>query len=71
MARILSVSDAFDAMLSPRPHRPALSTSRVDAVLTEGASSTGTPASSISSSPIARACTPCVRSPPEFKPRRP
>lgn len=37
MARILSVSDAFDAMLSPRPHRPALSTSRVDAVLTEGA----------------------------------
>lgn len=37
MARILSVADAFDAMLSPRPHRPALANARVDAVLTEGA----------------------------------
>ncbi len=37
MARILSVADAFDAMLSPRPHRPALDNGHVDSVLTEGA----------------------------------
>jgi HD-GYP domain-containing protein (c-di-GMP phosphodiesterase class II) len=37
MARILGVADAFDAMHSPRPHRPALSNMRVEQILTEGA----------------------------------
>jgi HD-GYP domain-containing protein (c-di-GMP phosphodiesterase class II) len=37
LARILGVADAFDAMHSPRPHRPALSNVRVDQVLTDGA----------------------------------
>jgi HD-GYP domain-containing protein (c-di-GMP phosphodiesterase class II) len=37
MARILGVADAFDAMHSPRPHRPALPTLRVDQILTDGA----------------------------------
>ena len=37
MARILGVADAFDAMLSPRPHRPALTEARVDAELAKGA----------------------------------
>jgi HD-GYP domain-containing protein (c-di-GMP phosphodiesterase class II) len=36
MARILSVADAFDAMTSPRPHRPPLPTMRIDAILAEG-----------------------------------
>jgi len=37
MGRILSVADAFDAMLSPRPHRPALAGTRVDTILAQGA----------------------------------
>jgi HD-GYP domain-containing protein (c-di-GMP phosphodiesterase class II) len=37
MARILGVADAYDAMHSPRPHRPALPAPRVDQILTEGA----------------------------------
>lgn len=37
MARILGVADAFDALLSPRPYRPAMENTRVDAVLAQGA----------------------------------
>jgi HD-GYP domain-containing protein (c-di-GMP phosphodiesterase class II) len=37
MARILSVAEACDAMLSARPYRPALPASQVEAVLAEGA----------------------------------
>ena len=37
LARILAVADAFDAMQSPRPYRPALSSSRVESILAEGA----------------------------------
>src|SRR5262249_38087717 len=36
-ARILSVAESCDAMLSPRPYRPALASARVEAVLAEGA----------------------------------
>src|SRR5262249_14076617 len=34
---ILAVADSYDAMVSPRPHRPALSRSQSEALLTEGA----------------------------------
>jgi HD-GYP domain-containing protein (c-di-GMP phosphodiesterase class II) len=37
LARILGVADAFDAMHSARPHRPALSNPRVDQILADGA----------------------------------
>jgi HD-GYP domain-containing protein (c-di-GMP phosphodiesterase class II) len=37
MARILGFADAFDAMRSPRPHRPALARSEVDDVLEKDA----------------------------------
>lgn len=37
LARILAVADAFDAMLSPRPYRPALDSIRVHTILAEGA----------------------------------
>jgi HD-GYP domain-containing protein (c-di-GMP phosphodiesterase class II) len=37
LARILAVSDAFDAMLSPRPHRPPLTSDCVESALVEGA----------------------------------
>jgi HD-GYP domain-containing protein (c-di-GMP phosphodiesterase class II) len=37
LGRILSVADAFDAMLSPRPYRPALDRQRVHIILAEGA----------------------------------
>jgi HD-GYP domain-containing protein (c-di-GMP phosphodiesterase class II) len=37
LARILGVADAFDAMHSPRPHRPALPGTEVDRIFTEGA----------------------------------
>jgi HD-GYP domain-containing protein (c-di-GMP phosphodiesterase class II) len=36
-ARILAVADAFDAMRSPRPHRPAIAKAEVDAILAAGA----------------------------------
>jgi HD-GYP domain-containing protein (c-di-GMP phosphodiesterase class II) len=36
-ARILGVADAFDAMCSPRPHRPALVRTQVDDILARGA----------------------------------
>ena len=39
IARILAVADAFDAMLSPRPYRPALSLAQIDQVMVEGAGS--------------------------------
>jgi HD-GYP domain-containing protein (c-di-GMP phosphodiesterase class II) len=37
LARILSVADACDAMMSPRPYRPALPTEQVDALMAAGA----------------------------------
>jgi HD-GYP domain-containing protein (c-di-GMP phosphodiesterase class II) len=37
MARILSVAEACDAMLSPRPYRPALPARRVESILADGA----------------------------------
>jgi HD-GYP domain-containing protein (c-di-GMP phosphodiesterase class II) len=37
MARILGFADAFDAMRSPRPHRPALPRAQVDEILAQGA----------------------------------
>jgi HD-GYP domain-containing protein (c-di-GMP phosphodiesterase class II) len=37
MARILGFADAFDAMRSARPHRPALAGSQVDETLVQGA----------------------------------
>jgi HD-GYP domain-containing protein (c-di-GMP phosphodiesterase class II) len=37
LARIVAVADAWDAMRSPRPHRPALSPEQIGAVLAEGA----------------------------------
>lgn len=37
LARILSIVDACDAMMSPRPYRPGLPTEQVDAILTAGA----------------------------------
>jgi HD-GYP domain-containing protein (c-di-GMP phosphodiesterase class II) len=36
-ARVLAVADACDAMISARPHRPALPIPQIDAVLAEGA----------------------------------
>jgi HD-GYP domain-containing protein (c-di-GMP phosphodiesterase class II) len=36
-ARILGVADSFDAMRSPRPHRPALARAQVDDILAQGA----------------------------------
>jgi HD-GYP domain-containing protein (c-di-GMP phosphodiesterase class II) len=36
-ARILGVADAFDAMRSPRPHRPAFARAQVDEILAGGA----------------------------------
>ena len=36
-ARILGVADAFDAMRSPRPHRPAFERAQVDDILASGA----------------------------------
>jgi HD-GYP domain-containing protein (c-di-GMP phosphodiesterase class II) len=38
-ARVLAVADACDAMLSPRPYRPALPARRVDEILAAGAGS--------------------------------
>jgi HD-GYP domain-containing protein (c-di-GMP phosphodiesterase class II) len=37
MARILGFADAFDAMRSPRPHRPALTRSQMDDAFAQGA----------------------------------
>jgi HD-GYP domain-containing protein (c-di-GMP phosphodiesterase class II) len=37
LARVLAAADAFDAMLSDRPYRPALSVIEVDAILADGA----------------------------------
>src|SRR5438034_5423934 len=37
IARVLSVADACDAMMSPRPYRPALPTAQIDAILPDGA----------------------------------
>jgi HD-GYP domain-containing protein (c-di-GMP phosphodiesterase class II) len=37
MARILGFADAFDAMRSPRPHRPALARAQMDEAFAEGA----------------------------------
>jgi HD-GYP domain-containing protein (c-di-GMP phosphodiesterase class II) len=37
MARILAVADGVDAMLSARPHRPALPGAEVEAILADGA----------------------------------
>jgi HD-GYP domain-containing protein (c-di-GMP phosphodiesterase class II) len=37
LARVLGVADAFDAMRSPRPHRPALALEEVDDILAQGA----------------------------------
>jgi hypothetical protein len=37
LARILSFADAFDAMRSPRPYRPALTVAQMDDAFTEGA----------------------------------
>jgi hypothetical protein len=37
LARILAVADSYDALLSPRPYRPALSPEAGDAVLAGGA----------------------------------
>ncbi len=37
MARILGVADAFDAMRSQRPYRPALPRAQVDTILAQGA----------------------------------
>ena len=39
LARLLAVADACDAMLSPRPYRPAMSTPDVETILMEGAGS--------------------------------
>jgi len=39
MARILSIADAYDAMLSPRPYRPALSPDEAQRTLQGGAGS--------------------------------
>jgi len=39
LARVLSIADAYDAMLSPRPYRPALSPERAQEILEEGAGS--------------------------------
>jgi HD-GYP domain-containing protein (c-di-GMP phosphodiesterase class II) len=39
MARILSVAESCDAMMSARPYRPSLGARRVEAVLAEGAGS--------------------------------
>jgi HD-GYP domain-containing protein (c-di-GMP phosphodiesterase class II) len=36
-ARILGVADAYDAMRSPRPHRPALAKAQVEDILAKGA----------------------------------
>ena len=36
-ARILGVADAYDAMRSPRPHRPALAKAQVEEILAQGA----------------------------------
>jgi response regulator RpfG family c-di-GMP phosphodiesterase len=36
-ARILGVADAYDAMRSPRPHRPALPMAQVEDILAKGA----------------------------------
>ncbi len=44
LARILAVSDAFDAMLSPRPHRPPLTPEHVDSILIAGAGKRWDPA---------------------------
>jgi len=44
MARILSVAESCDAMLSPRPYRPALNTHTLEAILTEGAGKQWDPA---------------------------
>jgi HD-GYP domain-containing protein (c-di-GMP phosphodiesterase class II) len=37
MARLLAVADSCDAMMSPRPYRPALPPSRIDEIMLEGA----------------------------------
>jgi hypothetical protein len=44
MARILAVAEACDAMLSPRPHRPALTPARIEALLAAGAGTQWDPA---------------------------
>jgi HD-GYP domain-containing protein (c-di-GMP phosphodiesterase class II) len=36
LARIVAVADAVDAMMSVRPHRPALATSHIERILAEG-----------------------------------
>jgi HD-GYP domain-containing protein (c-di-GMP phosphodiesterase class II) len=36
LARIVAVADAVDAMMSLRPHRPALATGHIEKILTEG-----------------------------------
>ena len=37
LARILAVADAYDAMSTTRPYRPAMPYERVEEILTEGA----------------------------------
>jgi putative two-component system response regulator len=37
LARIMSIADAYDAMLSPRPYRPALSMDEAQRILRQGA----------------------------------
>jgi putative two-component system response regulator len=37
LARILSIADAYDAMLSPRPYRPAMPEAQAQRILREGA----------------------------------
>ncbi len=39
MARVLAVADSCDAMLSARPYRPAMPTTRIDKIMQEGAGS--------------------------------
>jgi HD-GYP domain-containing protein (c-di-GMP phosphodiesterase class II) len=39
LARILAVADACDAMTSPRPYRPAMPTSQIEAIMAQGAGS--------------------------------
>jgi HD-GYP domain-containing protein (c-di-GMP phosphodiesterase class II) len=39
MARVLAVADSCDAMMSARPYRPGMATTRIDAIMSEGAGS--------------------------------